>query len=480
MEANRGLEKKAFPMMPRDRWARTPQGIAAAVFALAFAVRLVWVLGVQSPFNAVFTDMAGYVERAQWLIDHTTPADPRALDFYPYGTHYLLALEFLVFGRDAQVAIAIVHALVGAVPAACMVPLTLRLVPSRAAAAIAGVLVALWQPQVVYTGFFMSEIWFSALVALHAWLSVRHGTRPWRLLPVGLLSAVAFVVRPQFLLTWVLDTFRHALVRGRRRGLRAAGGVLVWLAAPMLVAITVSSVRLHRLSGHWGLISENANLNRVFADTEVCRVESSWTTPTGERWSWHFSPPAKPPCEEKNVARFEGFIGDAQLLEPIRRARLQGVSWASRLLRMVDNVELLVVRNLLFPEDAYAAIPWRLALQQGFAVGVLYAVLPLCAVGLLLGRGDRTKFVILANFAAVVVASARYYGEARYRTPYDPFAILLAVVGVHQLGGRLVGLGRRLRCALTKARRARALTGATSGAWFRLSRSAERGRLRET
>ena len=148
----------------------TPREVTIGVFALAFAVRFAWALRVQSPLTAVYSDMGGYVERAQWLVAGATPTDDGARVFYPWGAHCFIGLELALFGSNAPVAIAAVHAIVGAVPAACVVPLTLRLLPSLAAAAAAGAIVALWQPQVVYVGFFLSEIWSSAAIALHALL----------------------------------------------------------------------------------------------------------------------------------------------------------------------------------------------------------------------------------------------------------------------------------------------------------------------
>src|SRR5277367_2413230 len=98
------------------RSPRAPRGIAVvavAVFLLAFAVRLAWLLRVQSPLDAVYSDMQGYVERAEGLLAGKTPAEPRILTMFPPGTHCIVALEFLVLGRHARTAIAVVHALVG-------------------------------------------------------------------------------------------------------------------------------------------------------------------------------------------------------------------------------------------------------------------------------------------------------------------------------------------------------------------------------
>jgi hypothetical protein len=432
-------------MKIHPRWQS--RAIAIGVLILAFAVRLAWDLYVQSPIHAVFTDMGGYVDRAQWLVDHAPPDDPRALTFYPYGAHALFALEFFFLGRNSAVAIGVVHALVGAVPAACMVPLTLRFVPSRFAAALVGVVIAFWQPQVVYAGFFMSEIWFCAAIALHAMITVRGGKRGGPLLLVGILSAVAFVVRPQFLVTWFVDAARHVLGWLRRRRPREAARVFAWLAVPMVAALAVSSVRLYRLTGHFGLISDNANLNRLFGDTDVCRVDASWITPSGGQWGWWFGPPAKPgPCTPERTVSYQGYMGDAKILSAFRRDRLRGVSSIDRVENALHNVSLLAVGNPLFPESAYQGIRWRRVLSATFATATLFAVLPLCAIGLVLGRRDRLKIVTLANFAAGIVGSALYYGESRYRVPYDPFAILFAVVGVYEMGryvAQLTGFLRR-------------------------------------
>ncbi|MGA2449494.1 MAG: hypothetical protein ABTD50_12490 [Polyangiaceae bacterium] len=434
---------------PRRQWS--VGSIALAVFVVAFAVRFVWAVFVQRPHAAVYTDMQGYVDRAVWLLDNSAPPDPRAQTFYPYGAHALIALEFLVFGRNSEIAIAIVHALVGAVPAACMVPLTLRLIPSRSAAAFVGLVVSFWQPQIIYVGFFLSEIWFCAAIALHACATVDARRSNLRLLAAGVLSGIAFVVRPQFLLTWVLDSLEHAIAWLRRPGLRRTLWAIGCLVLPMALAVGYSGARHYRLTGRWGLISDNANLNRFFADTDVCEVQGNWITPTGDRWQYVFGPPAKPqPCGGDRVVHFDGYIGDPTILDHLRRARLHGVPWFDRIARMAGNVSLLAAKNTPFPESGRG---WRGILQRDFSAVVLWAVFPLCAVGLALGRRDRLKFVALANFASVVVAAALYYGESRYRVPYDPFAILFAAVGVYEVAIRVGHLARRARAMLLQSRR---------------------------
>jgi hypothetical protein len=270
------------------------------------------------------------------------------------------------------------------------------------------------------------------------------------LLGAGFVSAIAFVVRPQFLLTWVIETCGRVFSLVRRRGVGRATRVLLYLALPMAIAATASSLRLRLLSGRWGIISENAEMNRIWADTDICKLTATWRTPTGDVWSYWFNPPSKPPRDERDEVHFDGYIADPDLLRAIRESRLRGVPWTARIARKFSNIDLLFERNLPWPESNYKD-PWRLALQQWFAAALRVVVLPLCAVGLVLGRRNRAMLVLAANLATPIVAAAIYFGEARYHVPYDPFALLLAVVGLYELGRRTAGLARRMRLRYARA-----------------------------
>jgi hypothetical protein len=419
--------------------------IALGAFVLAFAVRLAWVLCVQSPLDAVYSDMEGYVERAQELLFHITPADPRVSTIYPFGTHYLLALQFLVLGRDARVANGILQALLGAVPAPCMVALTGRMIPGRLAPALVGALVALWYPQVCFTGFFLSEVWFSAAIALQAWLAVSYFKRPYGLLADGFVSAIAFVVRPQFVVTWALQVGARAFSLVRYKRLGAAPRTVFWLAIPMIATVIVSVARFHRLTGHFGLISENANINRVWAETDICKLEATWRTPNGEMWTYWFNPPSKTPHKPSDAVHVDGYIADADILGEVRAERLRGVPWSARLSRRLWDVKLLVTENLPWPESNYQDDRFRVVLQKSFAAALVFGVLPLGALGIALGRRNRTMMVFLANLVTPIIAAALYFGEARYHVPYDPFALLLAVVGCYELGRILAFVQRKMR-----------------------------------
>ncbi len=436
----------------------SPRGmvfVALASYALAFSVRLAWIFHVQSPFDAVSSDMAGYVDRAERLLWHLPSGDPRLLTLYPPGHHMILAAEFYLLGRHARTAISVAHALVGAVPAAFAPPLAYRLARSPWLAAAAGIAVALWEPQVCFVGFFMTEIWFSALIAAHAWLTSRDARCPFEPFATGLVSIAAIVVRPQFLLTWALETGARSALLSWRRGLRVGSRAAVWLAIPVVLGLAATSVRYHGLAGHWGLVSTSA-INRIWADTDVCELQANWVAPNGDAINFWFNPPSKPPQKPSDTVRFSGYIADPDILEALHRERTRGLTLSDRVRRKLHNVQLLLVDNLPWPESEHPGDRvffgptahrgpgiTRMRLQEIFRDVLRIAVLPWAVVGLALARPGAAKRVMAENLLTPVVAAAFFFGEARYHVPYDPFLIVLALAGAYETVQRMPAIFRR-------------------------------------
>jgi hypothetical protein len=430
---------------------RTSARTIVLTFLVAFGVRLAWLLLVQNPLHVVYSDMHMYVDRAEELMWHLPTADPRLLAIYPWGTHALLALEFTVLGRHAELPIALFHAFLGAIPAPCMAVVTSHIVRSDAVAATVGLLVAFWYPQVAFTAFFLSEPWFSAAIALHAAATARRVRNPAALLATGVVSGVAFVVRPQFIVTWALDLLRTALARIRLTGLRRATVSVALLALPVALFVGGSALRLHSLTGHWGLISDNDQMTRIWADTDVCQLKSNWTSPDGGRLNWSFSPPSKPALKPSDTEEFEGFIADRDILKGIRLQRLKGVRWTVLTGRRLHNVALLFTENLPWPESNYKDPPWRGALQVGFADVLIGVVVPLAAAGIAFGRRNAALFIAAANVITCVVCAYFFFGEGRYHVPYDPFFLVLAAVGLVEVYRRAGAAWHRRRCRRRRA-----------------------------
>jgi hypothetical protein len=467
--------------MRRDRPGHDLQVamIAVAVFLLAFSVRFYWAVKIQSPWVAVYSDMAGYVDRANQLLSGKESADPRSMAFYPWGAHALIAAELWAFGKQSLLGIGFVHAFVGALPAFCATLLTARLVRSLAFVSLAGVAVALWHPQITYVGYFMSEIWFSGALLMTAWLVARHldhKTHAAGALAAGVALAVAFCVRPQVLMSCAIFAVGLVLLKGnqiiervalawhdRRSALHATYRAIVrplfhrWflVLVPLAIAMGGSSYRLYRLSGgRIGIISENDALNRVFADTKIGKIESSWKNAKGEWFGAWYAPAMKLPIRgDGDTVSFTGYIGDPEILERIRKDQVKDVPIVKRIQRAMRNVRGLAWHCFPNPEEDFARNDPRRAFFQRFFYNATLGIMPLALVGLWGMRRKPAGLILIANLLSSPIVAALYFAEARHRVPYDPFLVIAAVVGVTVIARYILGLVDFLRRRSARGKR---------------------------
>jgi hypothetical protein len=203
---------------------------------------------------------------------------------------------------------------------------------------------------------------------------------------------------------------------------------------PLSVAVAGSSLRLYRLTGYYGLIAAYEPMQRVFGETDVGRLDVSWIA-NGAPHGFYFAPRTKEPIRPEHVEHMRGFIADPVLLAQIRARRLRGVPMTRRVARMIDNVELLALRNLPWPEDDFIARDRRrFRLQQFFGRATL-VMIPLAVYGLFcLRRHFVGKLLVWAHLITPIYVAAFYLGEARYRVPYDTFAIVAATAALFTIG----------------------------------------------
>jgi hypothetical protein len=425
-----------MPRIVRRREHRRVRLFAALSFALAVAVRVYWVFRVQSPFDAIYSDMGGYVERALNLVNGVTVSYPRMTALYPYGAHYVYAALFRVLGFHSRGLVSATQAVLCAAPAYFFVLFASRWFARAWVPFALGVVVAVWQPIVWCAGFFLSEVPYLALLYLNAWLCVRFVETKRSGWLLGLTGAVLFAVRPQFILTFALLALAYLWSMRRRLSRRSLWRRAARVLVPWALVLAFSVGRFHHLTGTWGLISENSQLNRLFSDTTVGRVEGRWTAPNGDAWSFTVQPPTKPRMNEREVVVIPGYFADPKLLAPVRAAHLRDKTMGWRVYRAFDNVRLLWDKNNPWPEDERARSGLRGAAQEAFNQVARWAVIPLAVLGVLvLRRPSAPLLVVLAHLVTLVVLSMFFLPEARYRVPYDPFLILLAIAGLGRVGG---------------------------------------------
>lgn len=437
------------------------------LLGLALLTRLAWVIGVHPPEDAVFSDMAHYVDRAAQLADEGIVLGDRSLAWQAWGTHTLLAIPMLMFGAQHSAALAFAGLMwAGLSAATVMLSYALaRRVMSESwgvwPARVVGLVVLVWIPLLSHTGLFISETPYAcALTAatLTAVVLVQTGERP---LLAGSVAAIAFVLRPQsgvfFLLIgaiWLIDrlakrrTFVHV---GPRRALI--------YALPLVLALGFSLVRFRVHTGYFGSVAESATMNftagrchnivtQAFPDAEaLAESEAKASTLDGRRISLpgfralgrrgDDHPLGLRPALGGESIKFVGPIGDPELHREIRSRCYAATGVVEQLRYSLVNVALLWVIARPWPESSDAEHPelFELALHGRDLAAILA---PLGLLGMLLGlagwRRDPALAMVGLQLLSLLVVSAAVFGAPRLRVPHDPAAIVLAVA----LVGRLV------------------------------------------
>ena len=403
-----------------NRW----DGVALAAILLGAVIRAIWGLAIHPPLDFVYSDMGGYVERAQRLADGG--ALWRFDAFFPPGTHMLLAAPFELFGTERA------ELWAGAVlwcVLSSLIPLftwrLARLLLSPAAAALTTVFCALWPLYITYGAYFTSETPSLAFMVAALWAGYRAGRGSGKLalgfgLLAGVLGGVAIGSRPQ----WIFNLMVLAvpLLVGLRRKAAPLVGVVIGAAVILGGVVAHNSVAAGKVTG----ISENSGLNFWMGH---CDVHDVTTFDPRRNIRLGFGNPVWAQLGRGGSYRFEGrYIWDQSFfydmgLQCIRR---DGLGHARILVRSVldmtattvpwpqvndENGQRGVVRatNL-----AYAILlPW-------IVIESVFLIRRRSAAGLKSGEA-----VMLAHLACVVLVAVIFYGDPRIRSSYDVFGLAL-------------------------------------------------------
>jgi hypothetical protein len=185
---------------------------------------------------------------------------------------------------------------------------------------------------------------------------------------------------------------------------------------------------------------------RLFADTSYGKVRALTSDPDGNViGEFFFEPPSKVQTGEHRELFFKGYLGDPEILGQARRDAVATMTVRERFARWWSNVSLLFVRNDLWPEHTHLPPdrPGRIIYIDLCKAILLALLVPLTLVGLRAGAEKPTPVVVVAgaHVLTAIVTAGFFYGEARYRVPYDMFFFLLALEGARQL---VPELARRL------------------------------------
>jgi hypothetical protein len=421
--------------------------------ALALVTRLVWVLAIHPPHAYVFSDMHKYVERAQDLAEHGFRPGVRTLAWQAWGTHTLLALPLAIFGKQALWAGSVMWGLMSAAAVPVGYLLAARVCSRPWMAKAVGIALLLWHPSLSNAGYFLSEtpfLFFQLWSTLLLVIVLQEGRRS---VGAGVVSAIAFALRPQSALFYLLVLVTWAVVR--RRASPVLPRHLVGVAVPLLLMLAFSFWRFHAHTGYWWGIAENANMNLTAGrchnivtqafknEGELRRSEAANNTRDGRRVSLpgyrvlaKRLPPEHPlalrPAMESETIRFVGYIGDPEIHEEIRRECYARTGVLEQIRYGVVNMSLLWFVGQQWPELEQktmrtAFVTPIILFKHFFQIAVW---LPsIIGIGIAIARirsSPALSFCAWQLMTSMAIA-AIFFGDIRLRTPYDPYAIILAL-----------------------------------------------------
>lgn len=438
----------------RNRW------LIVCVLA-ALAVRLHWNLLVHPLGDYITSDMRGYVSRADQMLDKFgKPIEYHA--FFPYGTHFMLALLKLVFGRENYAAIGAVYALLGAVIVGYGVRIAERVSSRRWVPPALGLLLVFYYPLISLGGYTLSEVPFGAflLMSTLALLRLVQEGRARDAWLAGLWAAVAAMFRPQILLSiavfgvvWLV--MRRHLPNVRFKHLLVAG-------VPLAAMLVFSSARLYHHTGRLGLVSENGRFNQLFGR---CHNKKAVATPEDpSRGRIRFGPPPLIQLEKRARTApdswvqldpalsaeisYTGYIADEAPLRELMRKCIAKTGWIGQARYAAVNTIMLWAYNTPWPDSGRDMWRRTASAWQGLYTAVV-AVPALLTLLTCFWRRTVTRHGVLAlHIWAILVTAAIYFGDTRLRAPYDPMLLLLALETYLLVGSLVVSQVRaRLRRA---------------------------------
>lgn len=439
------------PSEPRRRDAR----FLTWLWSLALGSRLVWVLLVHPPKDHRFSDMKFYWWRAERVADRGLWGAPDPImAWQAWGTHAVLSLPIRLFGSAAPVVAGVVWALAGAAIVGGVYALAREVVPRRYAKA-AGVAALLWFPHLSLTGFFTSEVPYTAAMV---WLSVDLARilrgRSFKLPRLLSTLGLAIVVRPQalvFVAVFVAGALALPAIR-RTVTLRVLGIVVGWTA--LIAAICV--VRFHHHSeGQLG-IAQNASLNYAAGRCHMVEV----TAPASGAEVAHFAdhgrtittrkvslpgfrslhqriepehPLALRPVRGETIALAHPF-GQREQLRELAKACSRQTGVAGQVRHAAVHVSLLWTYAHPWPEvsDGEAARP-LFVIAELFRALSASVILPFAMLGAYRLRRHPTALVLLGQTGAGLAVAAVFFGSPRLRTPLDPVLLVLAIEGLRRV-----------------------------------------------
>jgi hypothetical protein len=258
-------------------------------------------------------------------------------------------------------------------------------------------------------------------------------------------------------------------VRRKHELRRIRVGHFVRAAIPIAIVLVFSAKRVEYHVGEpIGLISTNGPLNEVFGRCHNQGIESyTGAKPgTGERSG--FGPPPFYLLREREARnprswiqldpamgydlKFRGRMWDKEPLRKIAADCVAKTGWAKQAKYAATHVLMLWGYNITWPDSGKPE--FRPIMKVAHDINVVVLMPPTVFAMFLALRRRWTRQALLAlHLWALVIVSILYFGDTRFRAPYDGIALVLGADVVVRFGKRALAwlLSRRWHAAGSSA-----------------------------
>jgi hypothetical protein len=379
--------------------------------------------------------MLAYATRAERL--QTEPWKPVASAvFYPWGTHYLVALaRVLSFGHPGP-GVALLYALEGALAATYYFLAARELLPGRPKTLLAlGAFFTLYPTWIALGGFVLSEPPFTACVAATTYYALRvfrpeaPSRRAGSAVGLGVALALGVAIRPQMLLT--IPIFALLALWGPRP-VAPRGRSWAALGAPLALVLAISAARMKLHTGHYGLVSKNGALNFAFgrchaAKITALRPHEAYTPPSFRGLASYEDRHGMKPFPELDPALGEeitvpGPIWDEAAFVELSKKCVRATGPLRQVGYALTHVVLLFAYSVSFPLKGTFLVVTSVVATVALLPGYLAALVRMVK------KRDVGERVLLAHVFTLSLTAMVFFGEIRLRVPYDGVLAILTAL----------------------------------------------------
>jgi 4-amino-4-deoxy-L-arabinose transferase-like glycosyltransferase len=384
------------------------------LFVVALLIRVAWVLWV---------DREGFVLNDAWLYHTNARSINLGRGFerpmggpsaqWPPGYSVLLAGAYWLFGIE-PLAGELLNAVLGALTVVVLVVLVERVI-DRTTAIVAGTILAVMPGPIMWTDLLVSETLFTLLFVVF-FLALVHARPTWRWMVVlGVLIGIGGLVRGEGL-TWGLlpiVLFWHELPRAelaKRIGVVAVAVLVPWTIRNAVAMDAFVPIATNASITLWTGHNPDATGGQVYPPEEF----------------YDQFPPEAPLRELESAAALRNEAIEYLFTHPLHELELIPLKLIH--LNRGDSYALDWVND--GPEGPVIGRIWVERIGV-FADAAYYSLLTLTVLGVfLLGRSfwraPIGRLITCSFVTALVLYGFVYYGNYRYRLPYEPLMIIVA------------------------------------------------------